>query len=620
MTYRDRALALGLILLVTACFQQQEPDEPLERSEAPAGDVIAYDVRVEGEMAAELQSLLLAASQAQQLRERPPASDLVLRRRAEDDLAVLQRALHSQGYYDGQVSYELTQAAEGGTRLDLQDVPLLHRPDTHIVYRVVPGPRYEIAGIDVEVENPTDAFRTPTDTELGLKPGDPAIAQSVLDAEQNLLRLTRKQARPLAALGAHTAVIDRDRHTMDVTLRIAPGPRAEFGRITFAGDEGIKELFLGRRLPFTSRAAYDPDLVQQGRDRLVQTNLFSTVVAELGTELDPEGRIPLTYQLRPRLQRSIGGELSYQTDTGPAASAYWEHRNLFNAGERLRTELTVGTQLQDALVSFRKPEIFMPRLALLSEVGANAQDTDAYKSRSLRAGVGFEYEFTEKLIGTFGTSYRYADIDDEGERETFGLLSFPATLDWDFSNDLLDPTRGGRITLSAAPFFDTLGTGGQFLKTQLSHTRYFSLLDEHRLVLALRGNIGSITGASRDEIPADERFYAGGGGSVRGIPFQKAGPLDDKDDPLGGRSVLDFSIEFRSRFTETIGGVVFLDGGTAFDSPFPDFGDELRFGTGVGLRYITPIGPVRFDVGVPIDKRDGIDDAYQIYVSIGQAF
>jgi translocation and assembly module TamA len=132
--------------------------------------------------------------------------------------------------------------------------------------------------------------------------------------------------------------------------------------------------------------------------------------------------------------------------------------------------------------------------------------------------------------------------------------------------------------------------------------------------------VGSALGVSREEIPADERFYAGGGGSVRGIPYQLAGPLDEDDDPLGGRSLLEVGAEIRYNFTESLGAVLFLDGGTVYSSAYPDFSEELLWGAGPGLRYYTPIGPLRLDVGVPLQPREGVDDLFQLYISIGQAF
>ena len=617
-----RALVLiaviALPLLGAGCAGNGE-EGPLD-AEEEAVDVITYDVAVHGEMPDALRALLLAASSAQRLTERPPAGVLILRRRAQADVDTLQKALRSEGYYAGTVDFVI----EGDTAPQPREnavAGLAAAARAHLVFNVDPGPLYRIVRVDVEVENPDAGFKAPTPADIGLAIGDPAGAQHVLDAETRLLGQTLRQARPLAKLGPRRAVIDNDTRQMEVTLRVTPGPRADFGTIAFEGDEGIDETFLRRRLPFDSGQAFDPEVVDKGRTSLVQTNLFSVVRVDIGTALDAQGRVPVSYVVTPRLHRSIGGGVGYQSDTGAEVHAFWENRNLFGAGERLRAEATWGQSDQELNLTFRKPDIFIPRLALLGEAGAASTSTDAYDSDSLRAGTGLEYAFTDRVTGTFGIAYRYADIKEKDEdRQTYGLVSFPATIDWDFSDDLLDPSTGGRVRLFGAPYFDTLGADTRFFKTQLTHSRYFSLLAEKRLILALRGSLGAMDGASRQDIPADERFYAGGGGSVRGIGYQLAGPLDDDDEPLGGRSLAEFSVEFRTRFTESIGGVAFLDGGTVFDNATPDFEDPLRLGTGVGLRYITPIGPLRFDVGVPVDRRRGVDDAYQLYISIGQAF
>ena len=131
------------------------------------------------------------------------------------------------------------------------------------------------------------------------------------------------------------------------------------------------------------------------------------------------------------------------------------------------------------------------------------------------------------------------------------------------------------------------------------------------MVLALRGSVGAMGGASRDDIPADERFYAGGGGSIRGIGFQLAGPLDDDDKPLGGRSVVEGSVELRTRFANDFGFAVFLDAGTVDTTVFPSFEDRVLFGAGPSFRYFTPVGPLRLDIGFPLNPRGGVDDPYQ---------
>jgi translocation and assembly module TamA len=144
--------------------------------------------------------------------------------------------------------------------------------------------------------------------------------------------------------------------------------------------------------------------------------------------------------------------------------------------------------------------------------------------------------------------------------------------------------------------------------------------DDSRYVLAFRARVAQVAGEPTATLPANHRLYAGGAGSIRGYEFQSVGPLDANNDPLGGRSLVTFGGEIRWRITETIGIVPFLDGGNVYDSTVPDFGEKFFWGTGVGFRYYTDFGPLRADIAFPLDRRKGIDDAYQFYISLGQAF
>jgi translocation and assembly module TamA len=630
-----RALTAGLLALLllfaTGCAGRGAQETGLpgeETAEQAAVPGIDYEVVFEGEGEAlpdRLQSLLAEVSKSRQLTERPPSSELILRRRAEADLPNLAQAMRSLGYYDGTIDFAIRAVrpqppAQGPAALLAPIERLTTGAATQLVFEVRPGPQYRLSRVEIVVEGEAPGYRAPTIEELGLALGEPAASQPILDAEQTLLRLARKEGRPLARLGERRAVVEHPTRSMEVTFAIAPGPVAPFGRITFAGDEGVREAFLLRRLPFKTGDPFDPDLLEKGRNDLSQTNLFSTVLIHTPDALDAEGRLPVTYEVRVRAQRSVGAGIGYQTDLGPNAHAFWEHRNLFHEGERLRVDATASPVRQELVTSFAKPDFLIRDLRLLAEADLRHEDTDAYESRSAQTGVGVEYPLTEHLLGSLGIAYRYVEITDDQGRQIFGLVSFPGQLNWDLSNNLLDPSTGWRLSLAGTPFFDTLGAGTRFFRSRITHTRYFPLLAEHRLVLALRGSLGSIVGASREEIPADERLYSGGGGSVRGVGFQLAGPLDSHDNPLGGRSLAEFSTEFRTRFSETIGAVAFLDGGTVYTATVPDFSEPLRLGAGVGLRYITAIGPIRFDIGVPLNRRDGVDDAYQFYISIGQAF
>ncbi|MCB2053237.1 MAG: outer membrane protein assembly factor [Geminicoccaceae bacterium] len=629
MTRRLRALArLGPVfacLLLAACGVAENMGlVDAEDPSAPPG--IPYGVDIEGSMPDAVRSYLLAASDAAQATDRPPSSALVLRRRAEDDLDKLRRALRAQGYYEGDVSFEIVRpepdeaagSAAGEIARDVEN--MLEGPPTRIVYRFDMGPRFTFADRRVEMTGDPHGFKPPRLADLGLKAGEPAVAEQVLNAERALVRAAQQEGFAFAEIGDRSIVVDYDADVMNVDLTLALGERVTFGVPEIAGIDGIDEDYVRGRIPFEAGDQYDVRKIEEARTRLLDSELFSTIKISPAKTADEDGRLPVAFEMTQRKHRTIGAGLGYLSGEGPNARLFWEHRNFLGGGERLRIEAGGSASSQEAKANFRKRDFFMPDLALIADGSIKNEDTDAFSSRSIGAGLGVERTFNNHVSGTLGVAYRYAEIKENGkDDDVFGLISVPATLALDYSDNLLDPSEGWRLDLRAAPFWDTLGLDTRFLKGRATATWYYRLANDPRLVFATRGSVGSITGVSRDQIPADERFYAGGGGSVRGIPYQLAGPLDDGE-PLGGRSVLEGSVELRWRAFTSVELVSFLDAGSVFGSSVPATEGDLEMGTGVGFRYVTPVGPFRFDIAVPIDKRKGIDDSFQFYVSIGQAF
>jgi translocation and assembly module TamA len=223
-----------------------------------------------------------------------------------------------------------------------------------------------------------------------------------------------------------------------------------------------------------------------------------------------------------------------------------------------------------------------------------------------------------------GTSFAYEIVDekaDNGEgKRRFQLFGLPLTAVRDDTNDALDPTEGTRLQLSLTP---TTGVGDEsllFLTAIAGGSAYYAIDEEERFVLAGRARVGTILAEDTDALPASRRFYAGGGGSIRGYEYQLVGPLDNDEEPFGGTSLVEIGAEVRVRVTEEIGVVPFIDGGTVYDDPIPNGDETLRWAAGLGLRYFTGFGPIRLDVAFPLNPRDGVDEAFQFYVSFGQAF
>ena len=171
---------------------------------------------------------------------------------------------------------------------------------------------------------------------------------------------------------------------------------------------------------------------------------------------------------------------------------------------------------------------------------------------------------------------------------------------------------GGRLS----PELSLQGTAFGYTRAQLDASAYREV--RPGVVLAGRTRIGTILGSPRDKVAPSRRFYAGGGASVRGYGYQSIGPRDQNNDPIGGRSLAEFAVEARVRLFGNLGLVPFLDAGNIYTDALPTFGG-LRYGTGLGLRYYSNFGPIRVDVGTPINPQPG-DTRVAVYVSLGQAF
>jgi translocation and assembly module TamA len=603
-----------LVILVSGCAQLEswtglgsDDDESMDTDALGSepingGPTVPYEVAFEGQLPGDLQSLLEAVSDAAQRVDRPPSSITVLRRRAQEDVPRLQQALRSEGYYAGTID----------VRVDPDVEP------ARVVFDVDAGPRYRFRQLIIEVRPPTAPFTVPSVEALGLKVDEPARAQLILDAEAALLAAAKRQGFALAKIGQRQAIVDHDARIMDLTLRLDLGPLTRFGATKITGLRQVDEEFVERRIRWQEGEVITPERLDATREEIVDSGLFTAVRITLADTAGPEGEVPVTIQLAERKHRSIGVGARYRTDEGLGGNISWEHRNLFGAGERLSADIDVSPINQNLSVEFRKPDVLRTDQALVASAELANETPDAYDSRSIGASVGFQRRLGERKEAGVSLAYRFADIEQEGSRERFALLSLPAYLNWDASNDLLNPTQGWRGNIINTPFVDTLGFDLTFNRSRIDYAHYLAVLDDPGIILAGRTALGAMFGADLFSIPADERFYAGGGGSVRGWGYQRAGQLDAEDNPVGGRSLFEASGEIRAQATETLGGVVFVDAGAAYPETFPTF-DQLFVGTGFGLRYFTPVGPLRADIGFPIDPRPS-DDLFQIYISLGQAF
>ncbi len=569
---------------------------------------LSYRAEIVGAEDSDLSSLLNKVSELKTLEDKPPASEEALRRRADRDLGRLLDAAHSLGYWDADFSYEVDTSAERAK----------------VTVTVKQGPLYHVASVKVLGPDGQPLSIPQDEKKLPLKPGDPARTAPVVATETALVTAFGDGGHPFAKVENRRVEIDRGTQTMDVTYTLDPGPVMRFGPVAIAGLERLNPAYVEGRVRWQAGEIYDASKVEETRRRLIETGLFSTV--QITPTPDPEhpGEARMTIEATERLHRTIGAGLAYNTSQGIGARAFWENRNLFGNAESLRLSAEVGQQIDEFRANFRRPDF----LAIDQDFLATAEianDTPvAYRSRRALATAGIERRVDRWLTGGLSLLAEKANVTQLANvpgmgTQRYELAGLPAYLKLDQTDNLLDPSNGYRAQLSVTPAHTFSGSHLTFATNLLSGSTYWPLGSEQRAILAGKLALGSLDGASLFQLPADQRIYAGGGGSIRPYGWQLAGPLAPNKDPIGGRSSLVLNLEARVKITETIGIVPFIDAGSYYESPVPQLGRTLLYGGGVGLRYYTAFGPLRLDLATPLHKRSA-DSPIQLYISLGEAF
>ena len=560
------------------------------------------------------------SSQLVSLREKAPVGPFALVTRSRDDLGRFQAALNSYGYYDAKVTLTIA-----GRPLDDPGLPdLLERapanPPVDVVVSFDRGPLFHIGRIDIQGDVPPEARG-----KLGLVSGAPAVATSVLTAQQNLLMAIREAGHPLAKVDLPPVTLRPRQAQLDVIFRVAAGPYANIGQIQIKGLKTVHEAYVRRRLLLQPGQRFNPVRIEAAREDLASLGVFSVVRIEPAAHLAPDGTIPILIDLTERPLHAVDVGAGYSTDLGANFNVGWHDRNLFGNAEQLN--LTAAVQLGGNAVQkpgynfgaqFVKPDFLARDQSLEVDLDAIKQDLQAYDQRALLQKIAINRRFLPHWTASIGVSGEQEEIGQEGVDRPYELVGLPMSVKFDNTTSLLDPTSGFRAAVLLTPTQSFGHSTATFTIAQLSGSAYFDVSGNGRSVVAMRGLVGKAYGAGQFSLPPDQRFYAGGSGTVRGFRYQSIGPQFPDGNPIGGTAVSAGSLELRQRILGNYGVVAFVDAGqvTANGAPFTS---NWRVGAGIGVRYYTSIGPIRLDVAVPVNREPG-GDAFELYIGIGQAF
>ncbi len=555
---------------------------------------------------------LLRSLQSQDLTD---PQDLVAAARA--DYGRILAALYARGHY----SVTVRIAIDGREAADIRP---LEGPASisAIVVTVDPGPAFALGQTRIAPQ------AAGTDLPSAFRSGEPAESAVVGDAVAVSIRAWRNVGHAKAAVAAESVIADHRTALLDVDVTLSPGPKLRFGALSVDGEARMREARIIKIAGLPSGKTFSETELRRAETRLRRTGIFSSVTLEEADRITAPDLLGIgATVVEQKLRRySLGAEIA--TADGVALTGSWLHRNLWGGGERLEFEAGI-TNIASSIsgvdygfsVTLDRPATLTPdTTAGLVFRFAHADEVD-YSLDGVEFGLAFSQVISDRLTARAELTYAYVQGSDPQGDFTYEVIALPLGLTWDKRDVPANPTSGFYLDGEVKPFLG-LGDTKSGVRATFDGRVYRSLDAAGRFVVAARLQGGAIYGPELLDVPRDQLFYSGGGGTVRGQPFQSLGvqvPTGTGSEFLiGGKFFAAGSLELRAKVADKIGIVGFVDVGSVGLDGVLDGSAETHAGAGLGIRYDTGIGPIRLDVAAPVSGDTG--DGVQFYIGLGQAF
>ncbi|MEO1323125.1 MAG: BamA/TamA family outer membrane protein [Pseudomonadota bacterium] len=516
--------------------------------------------------------------------------------------------LNSQGYFAPEIAYSVDPG-----------------PPPIGLVRIEPGAIFTFESIQIDLggEALSELAFAAMESVRTLAPGQIARPDQIFAEEASLVAALKAAGYAEARAEPRQAIGDRANGTLAITYQIRPGPRIRLGQVRYPSNTRTRRDYLKYLIPYEPGDVYTPETLATFNQRLNGTRNYRFVSVQLSddatsTTTDGDEVRDVLVQLEERDRYTLTTGTSFSTSEGPGLTSSLTRRNATRRGDTLTGAMTLATLERSFNVDWRIPNFtaFDRTLVLSTELGRD--ETDAFDREAVTVSGTFEIRHSNRLTYALGAASEVTREEDAFEQRDQQILSSSLGVRLDFADDPLDATTGWRIDARGEPGVVIGDREAQYFSLNGQISAYQPLDQNKRIVAATRVRSGFVFGAALSDLPVSRRFFAGGGGSARGFEYQSVGPEDEDGTPTGGRGLLEVSGELRWRRDGPLGFVAFLDGANVSADQGVDF-EDIRYSAGLGVRYNTLVGPIRFDIATPLDPDDG-DDPIQVYVSVGQAF
>ena len=472
---------------------------------------------------------------------------------------------------------------------------------------IEPGPQVVVRELSVELrgEAEEDPAMQALFAAFPLGTGDPLLHGRYRTFKDGVEVLARQRGYLEGAFAAQQIDVFVEERAADIRLVYESGPRYRFGDVTFDTDGALKDDVLASFLGFADGDPFDASLVGRLQQELVSSRYFSRVSVLADVRGAADERIPIRVAAVPSEPRSytVGG--GYSTDDGPRIRLTYDNDRRNRAGHQLHTQATLAEVRQTAAIEYRVPVTNPQRDWRSYRLGLTREDYVAGVSSAAKFSVH------RTQAGEYLTTTRFIDV--LFERDEIADYSFSSSMlipgiSWlrSYRDDLARPREGHRLSLVLS---GGLGSEVSLLRGDFRGKWITAMPWDARVIV--RGRLGALLeDGPFGFVPLSMRFFAGGDNSVRGYDYQSLGPRDQFGDLIGGNRLIEASVEYEHPLREDWSAAVFVDSGNAF----LDGGFEARTGAGIGARWFSPLGPVRFDIAWPLD---GPDRSPELHLSLG---
>lgn len=525
---------------------------------------------------------------------------------AEEAAARATAWLRSEGYYAAEVTPESSEEPAVARLIIAPGPRFLFDPPEIIYSGAAPG---------------TEAQRAVTRALQNVRAGAPARSADVLAAEAGVVTALREEGFADVAAGERRVIVDHATGRVSAEFHIDAGAYATLGEVRAEPETIFRPSFIRGLRNWEPGEQYTPERLAQLRRDLTSTGAVSVATTRLAPP-NEQGVRDVIIEVEPSRRNAYELGVGFSTTEGLGMDAQWTRRNITRRADSLVFSATTGETLQGASLQLNRPHAAGLNHTRIFGVSATREDTDAYERQGVAIFSSVEAAPRIHQARSYGVRLSADEYDNVGTGVSNAyVLSGFADYRRDTTELTLDPRDGSITEFRLEPSISTGDATLGFVRATAEGRVYESFGENDRVTLAARARIGwleAIAGDA-DDVPPDRRFYAGGGGSVRGYEYNSIYPPERDVLGLvpGGQGLLETSFEARWRFNDRIGAVAFVDGGTAFD----DWSEaaELSWGVGIGARYNLGFAPLRVDLAIPLDEEESNED-YALYISIGQAF